>query len=598
MSLLFGLDTTKENQPAPAQPAHLITTAAKKATDAIFASQPKATPAPFVMPAPSSIGPVTGNTSPTPNLSTVAGRLSAPPSSLPWYMQPGRAANDVITSSVDDFATRVSDAYHSLYPPADTQFVNYAHDTNVQKASKVMSAGLGALNVAFSPATALIKGAEQIPVVKVGAQLVDTVFQKVGNVGGVVGSEIIDRLPVSDETKKALKPPVTELFGLLSQIILGKAGHEVVGKMDSLHSNISDIVKSDPAVRNIEVKSQAPGENPIKVNTPTTKHADYAASQGYEGYIPPSELPVIDAGAKPKSALPVIQTEPAAPTKLGSFVYEDLPVSEITKIVDNSIDKRISGIRERSLNYFLDNPAEITSTPIRIREVDGHLTIEDGRHRLQAAKDLNISNLKVEDVTPRYTGQSSGILDTLKTRSIEGTGEKKVRGLSAGVDATAVENKLTSGFGDLPEYKVMDIKAQAQKALDLIKADYERAKRVALGQETSPQGLHPEAVFTAVEAHATKMGDVRTLRDLATRSHLTEAATSMGQRIKLLDERNPDSPVKAIRDVAKAREEAAKRSTKDVKKVIKDTAKDIKAEVDKAKPKKQDWQTFIRELQC
>lgn len=190
------------------------------------------------------------------------------------------------------------------------------------------------------------------------------------------------------------------------------------------------------------------------------------------------------------------------------------------------------------------------------------------------------------------------VVDTVNPTAIDGTGETKVRGLSAGIEQSAIENKLTKSFGDLPEYQTMNIKEQAKLALDLINTNYDLAKKVALGEEPSPQGLHPEAVFTAVEAKAIKEGDVPTLKSLATRSTLTTEATTMGQRIKLLDERNPDSPVKAIRDVARAREEAVKKRSGNVKNEIKKTAKEIKSEIEKTKPKKQDWTSFIREIQC
>jgi hypothetical protein len=67
----------------------------------------------------------------------------------------------------------------------------------------------------------------------------------------------------------------------------------------------------------------------------------------------------------------------------------------------------------------------------------------------------------------------------------------------------------------------------------------------------------PESVFVAVEQKAIAEGDVNTLRELAT-GKLTSEATTMGQRIRALGEREPDSPVKAIQDVVSARAKGVK----------------------------------------
>ncbi len=172
----------------------------------------------------------------------------------------------------------------------------------------------------------------------------------------------------------------------------------------------------------------------------------------------------------------------------------------------------------------------------------------------------------------------------------------KQRGLARGVEAKAIESKLTTGFGDLPEYAQVSMREQARQAEDLLARDYDAAKRVAMGAERSPDGLLPESVFVAVENRALREGDVDTLRRLATESNLTSEATTMGQRIRTLAERNPDSPVAAIRTVAKAREAAAARRTGSVELAREQVAKEITARVKAPTPK--DWATFVKSIQC
>ncbi len=192
---------------------------------------------------------------------------------------------------------------------------------------------------------------------------------------------------------------------------------------------------------------------------------------------------------------------------------------------------------------------------------------------------------------------ASDTLSSIKTLKPVGTGEVKTSGLAQGVEAKAVKDKLTKGFGDLPQYNEMNIKEQTDKALELLKNDPEKAYRVAMGQESSPEGLHPESVFIALEDKATREGDVATLRDLAN-STLTSEATAMGQRIRTLAERSPDSPVGAIREVQKVREDVANKKYKDIGQEKQNIKSEIKSEIKKVRATKETWQSFIKSLQC
>ena len=181
--------------------------------------------------------------------------------------------------------------------------------------------------------------------------------------------------------------------------------------------------------------------------------------------------------------------------------------------------------------------------------------------------------------------------------AIEGGGDLQTRGLSEGVEAKAIEDGLTSTFGDLPEYRQLSMADQAAKAQALIDSDYETAKAIALGDAPAPEGLLPESVFVGVEKRALAEGDVDTLRQLATRSRLTTAATTMGQRIWTLGERDPSSPVGAILEVQKAREaDLAKRM--DIAAATRDTVSEIRDEMHAAASKVDAWRDFIAQISC
>ncbi len=154
---------------------------------------------------------------------------------------------------------------------------------------------------------------------------------------------------------------------------------------------------------------------------------------------------------------------------------------------------------------------------------------------------------------------------------IEGTGKVRTRGLSRNIEAKALANNLSEAFGDLPEYRQLDLDNQAQFALDFIARDPDAARRVAMGQENAPQGLSPASVLVELENRATTNGDPSLVHDLAT-GRLAEQGTTMGQFIRILGERNRESPVAAVQELANRRKGGAKagrfiqRAVKDIEK--------------------------------
>jgi len=200
-----------------------------------------------------------------------------------------------------------------------------------------------------------------------------------------------------------------------------------------------------------------------------------------------------------------------------------------------------------------------------------------------------------------------------KVGEVKGTGEKRVRGLALSVEEKAVENNLTSRLSALPEYKTVNMAEQATKAQKLVQENPELARKIAFGEERPPADLLPESVFVAVENDAIAKGDIATITALARESGLTTEATTMGQRLRALAERDPESPVGAFESVIRAREQELERRLASRKKQlgadgkkVKVTAatekakvvEEIKQTIKKSAPKKADWNAFIQELTC
>jgi len=182
---------------------------------------------------------------------------------------------------------------------------------------------------------------------------------------------------------------------------------------------------------------------------------------------------------------------------------------------------------------------------------------------------------------------------------MQGTGKTKTRGLSLGIEETAVARKLTDAFGDLPEYQIVKMADQAKKASDFLASDPQGALDVAMGREQPPRGIYPESVLVAVENAALARGDAETLRALATNSALSPEATTMGQRIRILGERDQSSPVGAIKAVKEAREENVRNRGVDPKKEKTRTKRQLKAVSRKSRNStRQSWEEFIHEITC
>lgn len=186
--------------------------------------------------------------------------------------------------------------------------------------------------------------------------------------------------------------------------------------------------------------------------------------------------------------------------------------------------------------------------------------------------------------TPAQAGGSSPVV---------GTGETRTRGLASAIERKAIANKLATTLGPLPEYQRVSMAEQADQAAALLARDPALARRVALGQAPAPEGLLPESVLVAVENRATAEGDVATLRELAT-GQLGEQITHMGQRIRALAERDPDSPVGAIQKVVDARAAAVK----NVPRATEDVVAAIRAKLSESSVSAEKLAEFLKSLEC
>lgn len=359
------------------------------------------------------------------------------------------------------------------------------------------------------------------------------IFDKIGKAINFAGEKLSDAPALQAYGKAYANQPAeqqTTAERALTDIInAANIGMAILGGAEGVKAVTKPAVKGGFLETTAKPEVSAPEVQPkapeVQQKTLKQTHSEYARAQGYEPYTSPEDLPVIDYGKKGKSTLPEIQTEPKTKAVKGDFTIE--PITE--------------------------TPAPIESS----------------------RPSIPFSQPKEEGAAPLTPAASLG--PTAKST------------LGVKVEANAIADKLTKGFEDLPEYNKVNWHDQAQFASDFVLNEPNKAMRVAMGEEPAPAHILPEAVFTAVENAARKVGDVDTLRKLATKSKLVSEGTAMGQRIGILSQRDELSPVSAIKRVAKAR-------AKPERLVVE--VKNIKNEVVKATSKRPKLEEFINELKC
>lgn len=181
-------------------------------------------------------------------------------------------------------------------------------------------------------------------------------------------------------------------------------------------------------------------------------------------------------------------------------------------------------------------------------------------------------------------------------RSVQGTGETKVMGLSRNLMERAIEQGLTDKFPDLPEYDVLHRKDQAVLVANYLSTNYEEAKQLLLNGGKFPEGIHPESLLLGVRARAEAERDLPLIMRLATDSRITREENIIGQRLSMLADRDPDSPTSVIREVYKAKQARAKDSAK-ISEVRKKGVQDIKSKINK-KFTKEDLVKYLKDNEC
>ena len=164
----------------------------------------------------------------------------------------------------------------------------------------------------------------------------------------------------------------------------------------------------------------------------------------------------------------------------------------------------------------------------------------------------------------------------------------------------AIEQKLEDSYKGTAEYEKINIKDQAERVQKLINSDLEQAKRIMTGEEALPDGMRVLAFIKGMEEYALKSGDPEIAFELAN-SPLISETSLFAQEMRLARERSPDSATARLQEVKKARLAEAQKLLRRGETVEGNTKKalgELRDEVKKSRPKKEDWSSFIESIKC
>lgn len=332
----------------------------------------------------------------------------------------------------------------------------------------------------------------------------------------------------------------------------------------------------------------------VPTKLPVTFSTTEAAIPVHNGEVP---LPIENAPTVSKPEPPAQTADAAENLKTQISIYEDAqandPAKGLLKYYGRN-DPRYSNLDD----IFSRNVGKAKSGTL------DSIVQELGFNDVQQAHEAVLQYLDTKDTIV----QMKETLSTLKTENpkvatrsttqtlkpIEGTGDIKTRGLSQSLEASAISQGLSDGFGDLPEFRGADFNSIAETIRKNIADDPESALAIAMGEKAPPKGTIPEMYLNVLSKEAQKIGDAALIHKLATQSKLTGGATTMGQRLAALGYKKDElSSLDAIQEVqdARAQAQAARGQTVDTEvakaqKVIRQTNT------------KQSWAQFVDSITC
>lgn len=459
----------------------------------------------------------------------------------------GRVWADAVT----DLATRW-EKYASAWKRPDA--------SKTEKVVATGSALMGGVNMFFAPISGAMKTLSPIPGIGHVADKVEQLFAAIGSGAGALASDSLDGLPISKEKKETLRPLVEETAAFAAMIAVGKAGefsytraktnvNTLLTELKSIDAKtVAGVIDRSPVGSNpmVDVKVRAePTKVPV-VEQLSAKPVNPQVRQGYEPYVPDSQLPVIDAGSGRRSPAGLKTIQADAPKSKGEFTYEPIKPPEFSwnkpeakPKIPEPTPKQLELVPEARSPEVKVAETKLASEPKPIREETTSSTFKSE------------TSVKFKDEAARR-----GYEDTVEVP--EQIRRKKVD-----------DWRRSDGF---------------------VESDVDRAMRVVRGQEDVPTGMLVEDVYKSLELRALDTGDMGLINELIPLRVGTEA----GRGLQALNrgETSATNPIEIARSI-----ETDRANSVGGEKAIKKAKAETKVDEIKA-PDKSAWDKFIDEITC
>jgi hypothetical protein len=545
-------------------------------------------------------------------------------------------------------------SYGDLFNVKDT--ASYGTKAPVKFVGKVVNATTASLGLipswlAFTTGLEASKASES-PISSVPAKVASLAFEGIAKKASEVGGAFVTLGPIPDSAKEILRGPIESLAALGAQLGVGHAIGIVGSKkgLETAHTDYVDTLQK-------EVKSYDDAGVPITpdmakiIVSDVAKKVDIKIPTKMEVTIPQGTVEIsTNQGLILQTSLPgrennIFKIDTSLPQPVAGepiksvFTFDTkkqqgtytVPTQEVATSLSEKLSQKPQYLPTQSNPLLLGAPKEagiqgkgftatdkvIKSNVEITRAVNAYtealqkyntnptpLTLK----RVLKAKDVRdvaLSKVKEEpQITAPVTAPEA--IKQPKAEAPVSEFSKPVDRAPGVTKAASDINKtlVSKGFDELPleeQAKYTPIKKEAvlKSTADLLEQSPDKAKQIALGNESGISGAEEQVIFNALKNKAAKEGDIELLRQLAN-SPVAKARSEAAQTLGASGFNNLEiDPVADMQSLIKSREKASEtRSKGSAKKDKTQTVKDGEKAIKDSKPKIKDWSDFISSIKC
>jgi hypothetical protein len=350
---------------------------------------------------------------------------------LPWYQKIDNVVNDSIVGGINQIKNTGTNIYNldktSIDQNVQSQIQEMVNNGNQRLANDVASgkvsqaqaqqirqSGMNLVNQASKNANSSLKISNAIDPVKAGGDAAGT-FLNFATFGGssvvlkafgFFAKPILEKLGIQGATDAA-----AQVLNQGSQSAIKVAATNVVTRL-GLNSGagfVSNVAKNAALGAGYGLAGTA---SQLGSNATPNDYGQGALKSAASGAIFTAGSHLIGSGIKgiaSKIKGSPIESQPSIKSQFIQNLKQingETSIADLSKKATNSFENNTSGIKSNAVENAKIQINNGTAQPIKIRTTpEGSIVIEDGRHRLQAAKELGMTSYPTEDITSTYNNK-------------------------------------------------------------------------------------------------------------------------------------------------------------------------------------------------